>query len=270
MIFFTNKRMPSFLIVAVVGISVFAYMVYTRIFYYTGHDFAPFPLRTYTSCQRIDIPERIWLHRVNSIERAEYFLHEYSGFEIDIYYDPARDIFNVDHDNRDFNTSLYDMFACLSKKGEKSFWVWLDFKNLDKSNMDKALNRLEFLAMKFSVPRNHIIVESSSIEDLSVFHQASYITSFYFIPPPKEDFFNRMEKLRNRFYTSGVVAVSSDLKYHDLVEKAFPNVPWLFWDLKSYTKRNVVKFVASRIRRHILLKEQNIKVLLVKDDYLRR
>ena len=72
-----------------------------------------------------------------------------------------------------------------------------------------------------------------------------------------------MELVRARFYASGVTAVSSDLCHYDIVKAAFSNVPWLFWDLKSYNRRNILTFIAGRIRRLLLFNEPNVRVLLV-------
>lgn len=71
--------------------------------------------------------------------------------------------------------------------------------------------------------------------------------------------------MRARFYASGVTAVSSDLRNYDIVKAAFPDVPWLFWDLKSYNRSNILKIIASRIRRRLLFNEPNVMVLLVGD-----
>ncbi len=249
-----------------------AYAIYHKLFYYTHNEIASFPHLSYAPSQQLDVPDGIWLHRVNSPERLAYFLNDYAGFEMDIYYDSSRNFFNVDHDNRDFNTTLRDMFNTL-KKGEKTgknVWVWLDFKNLDDGNKDMALAHLETLLAECPIPRDHIIVESSAIEALKPFHDKGYVTSFYFTPPSGPDWREQTEQLRERFYRSGSTAVSSHLANYDLVKAAFPNAPWLFWDMKSYNRSNVLTFIAARIRRKTLFRTPNVEVLLVGDRKMRR
>ena len=96
---------------------------------------------------------------------------------MDIYYDDTKNIFNVDHDNRDYNTTLYDMFSVI--KDRKYVWIWLDFKNLNNANKEKANLRPNELISIFSIPKEHIIVESPAIEQLKIFTDDGYPTSFY-------------------------------------------------------------------------------------------
>ena len=247
---------------------IILYRTYNKIFYYTNQNIQPFSNLTYHVSKSLDIPDGIWLHRVNSPERAKYFLNSFSGFEMDIYYDDTKNIFNVDHDNRDYNSTLYDMFSVI--KDRKYVWIWLDFKNLNNANKEKANLRLNELISIFSIPKEHIIVESPAIEQLKIFTDDGYPTSFYFTPPSGESWREKMELVRARFYASGVTAVSSDLCHYDIVKAAFSNVPWLFWDLKSYNRRNILTFIAGHIRRLLLFNEPNVRVLLVGEQKILR
>ena len=40
---------------------------------------------------------KVWLHRVNSVERAVRMAKQYRGMEIDVMYDSAADAFDVGH-----------------------------------------------------------------------------------------------------------------------------------------------------------------------------
>lgn len=255
----------SGIIIALIAVS---YRIYNKTFYYTNKDITPFANTTYRISKPLNISDGVWLHRVNSPERARYFLNSFSGFEMDIYYDDTKNIFNIDHDNRDYNTTLYDMLSVIKER--EHIWIWLDFKNLNTNNKEKAKIRLNELISTFSIPKDHIIVESPAIEQLKIFTDEGYVTSFYFTPPSGEAWREKMELLRARFYASGVTAVSSDLRHHDIVKAAFSNVPWLFWDMKSYNRRNILTFIAGRIRRLLLFNEPNVRVLLVGEKELLR
>lgn len=243
--------------------------LYQKVMYYTGKGEAySFPQRIYEPKQPLaEFEDGIWLHRVNSTERAEYYLSEYAGFEIDIWYDSSKNAFNVDHDNRDYNTSLHDMFSVLANKAD--VYIWLDFKNLNNENKGAGLARLNGLMSEFPSLKNHIIVESPQIRELEVFHNQGIITSFYFTPPSGPDWREAMGELQKQFYNSGITAVSSDLVNYDLAKAAFSNVPLLFWDMRSYD-RKISRLIAAHIRRNILLHEPNIKVLLVGETELAR
>lgn len=103
----------SGIIIALIAVS---YRIYNKTFYYTNQDITPFANTTYRISKPLNISDGVWLHRVNSPERAKYFLNSFAGFEIDIYYDDTKNIFNVDHDNRDYNTTLYDMLSVMRER----------------------------------------------------------------------------------------------------------------------------------------------------------
>ena len=114
------------------------------------------------------------------------------------------------------------------------------------------------------------VYRPAAIEQLKIFTDDGYPTSFYFTPPSGESWREKMELVRARFYASGVTAVSSDLCHYDIVKAAFSNVPWLFWDLKSYNRRNILTFIAGHIRRLLLFNEPNVRVLLVGEQKILR
>lgn len=235
--------------------------LYQKVMYYTDKKEYSFPQQIYEPKHPIaKFEDGTWLHRVNSPERAEYYLSKYAGFEIDIWYDSSKNVFNVDHDNRDYNTTLHDMFSVLANKA--GVYIWLDFKNLNNGNKQAGLDRLNNLISEFPSLKNHIIVESPQIRELEAFHNQGIITSFYFSPPSGPSWREAMSELQKQFYNSGITAVSSDLVNYDLAKAAFPNVPLLFWDLKSYSHK-ISRRIATRIRRNILLHDPNIKILLV-------
>lgn len=59
----------------------------------------------------------------------------------------------------------------------------------------------------------------------------------------------QINELRARFYRSGAAWCPTDLVYYDLAKAAFPGVPLLFWDMKSYSRKPLT-WLASSLRRH--------------------
>lgn len=249
------------------AIVVLSCLVYQKIFYYTQGPQAPFPQLIYAAPPFPEIPDGVWLHRVNSPERLRHFLHDYSGFEMDVYYDDQRDSFNVDHDNRDFGTTLDDMLAVLKEKSDA--YLWLDVKNLNAQNTEHLHACLDVLLRKHGINKMQILIESPAVELLSAYASAGYLTSFYLWPKAGMDAQGQINELRARFYRSGAAAVSTDLVYYDLAKAAFPGVPLLFWDMKSYSRKPLT-WLASSLRRHLLFRDSQVKVLLVGDRNLRR
>ena len=265
-----NRRKVQLFIVVLVILSILSILsaaLYRKTFYYTGNTAEKFPILTREASIFPKITDGVWLHRVNSVERLEYFINDFSGFEMDIYYNDALDNFNVDHDNRDYGTTLDDMLATLTHKPEA--YLWLDVKNLSAENAKAVFARLEFLFQKHHISKNHVIVESPAIETLNGYAAAGYLTSYYFSSPSGPPTREIMEKARARFYSSDVTAVSADLVYYDMINAAFPSVPHLFWDLKSYSRKPLDR-IAALIRKHLLSNNPEVKVLLVRDKTLWR
>lgn len=242
-------------------------VIYHKTFYYTGDAAETFPALNRNASTFPKIADGIWLHRVNSIERLNYFLNDFSGFEMDLYYNDKLDNFNVDHNNKDYHTTLDAMLAAAEQK--PGVYLWLDVKNLSIKNAEAVFSRLGFLFQKHNVAKDHVIIESPVIEALNGYAAAGYLTSYYFAAPDGPPDRERLDKLRARFYNSDVRAVSSDLVYYDLIGAAFPGIPHLFWDLKSYSRKPLTR-IAALIRMRAIFNDPDVKVLLVGDFRLRR
>lgn len=256
-------------VLLVLGMATLLYKLHQKTWYYTHAPYAtvqPFPAPPHTSTVHLQTQDKIWLHRVNSVERATHFLHEYNGFEIDIYYNPDQNNFNVDHDNQDFHTTLQDMLTVF--RDREKIGLWLDFKNLSEHNKTASCARLTQLLETFDIDKSRVIVESPNINALTFFVSKGFVTSYYFVPP-KENTPENLSKIQKFFYDSGISCISTDLVHYDILNRFFPNVPWLFWDLKSYS-RKVLAYSATCIRKHILSENPHVRVLLVGDKTLWR
>lgn len=81
--------------------------------------------------------EKLWLHRVNCLQRVEIIENKYRGLEIDVYFDSDKNCFDIFHSpGASTDLCLEELLASLNNP--KIHYYWLDFKNLDSTNQKKS------------------------------------------------------------------------------------------------------------------------------------
>jgi hypothetical protein len=126
--------------------------------------------RTYPSSVKFDT--KIWLHRVNSVQRVKIIQEKYKGIEIDVLFDPVKKCFDVHH------SSAASIGLCLEEllqniKDPSEHYFWLDVKNLDSTNQKSILNYLQDLTDRYKIRKN-IIIESTNPYLLSAFTDCGF------------------------------------------------------------------------------------------------
>jgi FAD/FMN-containing dehydrogenase len=205
-----------------------------------------------------DFPVRVWLHRVDSVERARFAEERYQGIEIDVVFDSNARAFDVRHPPvPSIGLSLETLIASLKDPGQHFYWI--DFKNLTPENKRQAASELSRIAQRFSIIAR-MIVESPQAEHLDEFSRRGFYTS-YFLPVinpyalPQDRLKDYVRGIARRLARSQVNAVSSDHLQYELISKYFPGYDILLW----YPTRN---FIAYAVRERKLLGDPRVKVLL--------
>lgn len=126
------------------------------------------------------LPDKFWLHRVNSVGKQQEFAGKYAGLEFDIiYYEDSR-AFENSHDKKDLEAynleKQLQKYASLPNKNQ----LWLDFKNLSLDNKEEALSVLKSLMDEYHVDKSKVWVESKCWQALDVFKKEGFKTSYYF------------------------------------------------------------------------------------------
>jgi hypothetical protein len=180
-----------------------------------------------------EFPVKVWLHRVNSVERAVRMAKQYRGMEIDVMYDSAADSFDVGHPPApSIGLSLDRLLAAVPDVASHYFWI--DFRNLTDANAAAACARLVAIARKHNLI-SHMIVESVHPTALSCFTNRGFFTSYYLFP---ETSLPAMSTEQRRAYYEEVkagVATSTvnhlSMSYESLpfVERYFPDADVLTW-----------------------------------------
>ena len=228
------------------------------------HDgFSNVPIDTTTPLLPPPFPEitdKIWVHRVNSIERLKLVQGVFTGIELDIVYQNGS--FDVNHPPvESVNLSLDTYFSNVNNF--KDHYFWLDLKNLNARNQLEILNSLNRITEKFKV-KDHLIIESPEVSLLKILKKAGYYTSYY-LPDlasvREENVLENRDQLHKEVITELPTSVSQSINNYEMMKYYFPSYNKLVWSSLDWTDK------ANHERIYDLLKKDStIKVFLVNYD----
>ena len=122
---------------------------------------------------------RIFPHKVNSVAKLQDLWQDgLRAFEVDLRFgDYKQDVFIVGHDLGDSNISFEQMLLQVEPAQIKK--IWLDVKNLNKSNYQKVLKRLRYLDNLFNIKKKAIIETPKAEAFITEFTKAGWHMSYY-------------------------------------------------------------------------------------------
>lgn len=210
--------------------------------------------------------EKIWVHRVNSIERLFELKDKFYGVELDVFFLDSLNKFDVNHPPaKSIDLSLEKYLESVSDNKSLSFW--LDFKNLKTENQENSLKHLNYLSNKFSIKRNNFIVESGNVSLLNLFSKNSYQVSYYIHWPGlytlsniklKEKIKSLKKELNEHSYKK---FLSSDFRDYKILRDNFPDYEILLWLNDDFGKKEKIK---DRLQLYKMLNDKNVKVILTR------
>lgn len=218
------------------------------------------------SCQNnVDKSQKIWLHRANDIEKAQYFQDKYAGLEIDITFVDSLQTFLVLHGGGHVELNpitLEQWFDGVGKTGQMN--LWLDFKNLNNNNKIAALNELNRLYSKYKIKRSNSIVESWNAACLKEYKDAGFQVSLY-IPDFKplsvsqNELQKQTAKIRKLISENNLTTISGYYYQYQYMRDSFPDKDVLIWyHLSNTNRRNEYIQIANA--------DPKVKVLLVAEE----
>ena len=210
-----------------------------------------------------DHPDKIWLHRCNSMEKLFEKEERYPNVEVDVVF-RSDHTFDVTHDvDTSFHLSIASYFDYLQKEDGK---IWLDIKNLIQSNKEVMLATLDSLVNRYKISKDRLVIESPSWQSLDIFTRNGYYTSMY-VPYPKpsqldeEEVDQCIEQLQEIVDQKTVRALSfPGWWYDDIKEKLDRPIDLLTWEHRT----TQFQLLLSPDGRE-MLDDSQLKVILVKD-----
>lgn len=208
-------------------------------------------------------PEKMWLHRCNSLEKWEEMQHGYDNFEVDVVWRDS--IFDVTHDvDVTFNQRLEPFLSQLKHNKNK---MWIDAKNLNATNWANATQRLDFLLEKYDIDKSRFIIESSSVDALHHLNKNGYYTSYYIDFPNPDDLDDNqvedvVDSIENVVEDGCCDAISFPYWWYDELEDEFDDnsIDMLTW---CHRTTQFEFFLTPWC--YEMLNDSQVKVILVKD-----
>ena len=208
-------------------------------------------------------PDKMWLHRVNSLEKYDELGEKYAGIEVDIV---LRDSTGPDvtHDEEvSFGLSPEAYFRKLRANRQH---IWLDVKNLTDENAGEWMEWLEENCRQNGISKERIIVESRNWKTLEQFTRSGWYTSCYVdLDKP-----NRLSAHEIRHYTDSLerIAESGCVKalsfpywwYRTMKQNLHSHIDLLTWAHRSTPLELMVTPLGRQMRN-----DPQLSVILVKE-----
>lgn len=201
---------------------------------------------------------KIWAHRVNSLEKLNSALGYFNGIELDLVYNIDKDLLDVNHPptksiGLDFNEYLNTV------KKDDFPYIWLDIKNINENNAPAILKRLLLLFNSKNYPLHKILIESRKADQLNMFKKEGFKVTFY-LPPNlyKKDslsLYQSILEIKKTIKAQPNIAISTSIKDYDIIKKEFPNKAKYIWAIVR-----PIHFQHFEIRK--VLKDKSVKVVL--------
>jgi hypothetical protein len=221
------------------------------------------PLTVETQVRDPAFPVKVWLHRVDSIERAVRMARAFAGMEIDVVFDSAAGYFDVGHPPLPpSGISLDSLFGAVPTVERHYFW--LDFKNLTAGNATAACQVLRGIAQRRGLV-GHLIVESPNPRALTCFTSAGFYTSYYLFADQGIEALDTArlrgyyEEVRATLAESRVNAVSASYEALPFIEAYLPRANALLWYLshdRTLGSRAVLSYLTHRPQVRVVLERR--------------
>jgi len=168
-------------------------------------------------------------HKADYINKLKNILSDrIRSFEFDTLFNDNTLIpyFEVGHDAGEMHGVSFENYLKLTK-GKHIVKIWMDIKNINKNNINKVLQRLNYLDKKYTIKNILIFETSSTLPEIRRISDEGYHTSYYL---PSEvlhsiakmsmpDMVKEARRIRRQIETQHLKAIS------------FPNI--LYWFVKS-------------------------------------
>ncbi len=210
-------------------------------------------------------PDKIGLHRCNSLEKLREVGGNYNLIEVDVCIRPDGTL-DVTHDeDTTFGLNIAPYFAYLQERPECR--MWMDVKNLDDSLQRPFFITLDSLRRTYDINPERLIVESGRWDLMRPLTLRDYGTSYYVdAPKPSELTRNQTDSVITRLDR---VAASGCVR-----SLSFPG--WWYMTLRGQFRNREISFLVWKHRttqwelflnplNHLMLRDERVQTILVKN-----
>jgi hypothetical protein len=209
---------------------------------------------------------KIWAHRVNTLDNIQERLQEFKGVEVDIYYNLKNNSFSVKHDIDMEGLDLEVYIDSIINVKEVLFWF--DYKNLNK-NTDAGISKLCTILYERGLEKMSFI-ESYYGDKLERFSgkiaTSFWVSSFDSIAKISDKKSVYLEKYK--FIDDlNVNMLSASFEMFEFMSEYFPNRRCNYWmsGQLSIENKNILKEIASNPNVNVILIDGNRNFLRTED-----
>lgn len=212
-------------------------------------------------------PSKVWVHRVNSIDKLSKVGSNYRGIELDVEFDEAYNKFQVNHPPAKPINLFLETYLKNSDLNKK---YWIDLKNLDNTNLMRIKLQLMIVLDSLKLNKNNFIIESPNCEELS--RLKSEFDVSYYLPVGLSSLNTKQQKMVSdtirinlRKYKPNYISSSIVDYYYMRKEFDYNMLLWALSELKINTPDGFLNGIRSlKVKLSALLDDQ-VKVVLVGD-----
>jgi len=200
---------------------------------------------------------KIWVHRVNSLERLAEIEHLFKGMELDIVFEKGK--LDIRHPPAKSIQLSFEEFLS-NIQNPSGHYFWLDLKNLNFKNVNEINQRLNYLTQKFNLQKN-IVVETTNPKIIPQLNLVNY--SSYYLPNlaglGQEDLYKSVIEINQTIMEKKPTAVSQGFNNYYIMRKHFSTQNKLIWALNLNWNEPETH---TRVEK-LLQKDPSIKICLV-------
>lgn len=204
--------------------------------------------------------DKIWSHRVNSLEKLDSALNFFDGVELDLVYNAIADVLDVNHPpTNSINLSFENYVSNITNT--KKPYLWLDIKNLNNENAELIKLKLETILTKYNYPQNKIVIETRYPIALKHFKDSQYGLVYYL---PYHMYLKENDILKKDLKTidsvlkeQSNIAISSFFLDYKILKDNYPRKTKYLWfagELESINNYTLTKKI---------LKDSTVKAVLI-------
>ena len=202
--------------------------------------------------------DKVYAHRVNSLEKQKEALRYFDGIELDLVYNKGKNVLDVNHPPTKSIDLSFETYLSKIKLNDFPF-LWLDIKTLDTTNADAIFLKLNTLLQDKKYPKNRILIETRSPEALKQFSASGYKTSYYLKPrlhqKKNEELLKEINVISSVLKLQPTIGISSSYEDYALMKMYFPKKIKYIWALSS-----PYRFKYNKVRE--ILNDEKVEVVL--------
>lgn len=259
--FLTNKYTLSvFILLVCLAADIFLHKGMSRVMLPESFTDKRSPAKFLKCEQPLLITGKKWMKGINTVARIQELSSDAAGFEMDVYFDTAKNYLQVYHDTSVYALLNIEEILNQYKSRKLTSSIWLDFKNLGAGNEKISLQYINGLTKKYDL-KNKLIIESSHPQFLQGFCDSGFFTSYYtpYFNPYKmseEELVTQLDSMNAALNKYKVSALSGYYFQYPFLKKFFPNYPILTW-----TDNFSLSLVTNSFNK-LMIADDHVKVVL--------